>query len=385
MNSLLEFTSTLIEENDGAVEFSDSKNSFQAILPEDVRHRLGLSESLVTISDGACAAEDPPIIPIGFGTELLERAIPLALEIGRTASVRMPALSSRKQPDLNPGRHFSFPNATFKEKGDHESWLDYWLWSFNVAAEADERREEMHHLCVSSSGAGCPELPELIFQQASDWEPLMVAASEFSNEKLETLFMVACDRALRQVDESIAEFKETITRHHVRDIRRIETYFRDLSSEMEQEIRRRQLQGADLEIRREKINQLAGEKSRKLSGLKDKYKLRLTLRPLALLLARLPVRRCDLLVKRRKEQRRLSLVYNLLSKGFDPMACEACGAGTYTIGFCDDALHVLCPACLSIYTHRKKCPRCRGKRPPLKIDGVLRGLGQELKIEELRD
>jgi len=132
MNSLLEFTSTLIEENDGAVEFSDSKNSFQAILPEDVRHRLGLSESLVTISDGACAAEDPRSIPIGFGTELLERAIPLALEIGRTASVRMPALSSRKQPDLNPGRHFSFPNATFKEKGDHESWLDYWLWSFNV-------------------------------------------------------------------------------------------------------------------------------------------------------------------------------------------------------------------------------------------------------------
>ena len=120
-------------------------------------------------------------IPIGFGTELLERAIPLALEIGRTASVRMPALSSRKQSGLDPGRHFSFPNATFKEKGDHESWLDYWLWSFDVAAEADERREEMHHICVSSSGVGCPELPELILHQASDWEPLKVKASEFSD------------------------------------------------------------------------------------------------------------------------------------------------------------------------------------------------------------
>jgi hypothetical protein len=375
MNSLLEFSSNLIEESDGAVEWSDSKNSFQAILPEDVRHRLGLAESLVTISDGTCTAEEPGSIPIGFGTELLERAIPLAVEIGRTASVRMPALSSRKQSGLNPRRYFSFPNATFKEKGDHESWLDYWLWSFDVAAEADERREEVHHICVSSSGVGCPELPELILHQASAWEPLQVKASEFSDGKLETLFMVACDRAFRQVDESITEFKETITRHHVRDIRRIETYFQDLSSEMEQEIRRRQLKGADLEIRREKINQLASEKSRKLSALKDKYKLRLTLRPLALLLARLPVRRCDLLVKRRKGQRRLNLVYNLLSRRFDPIACEACGADTYTIGFCDDALHVLCPACMSIYTNRKKCPHCRGKHPPLKIDGVLRGLG----------
>ena len=59
MNSLLEFTSNLIEESDGAVEWSDSKNSFQALLPEDVRHRLGLPESLVTISDGACATEEP--------------------------------------------------------------------------------------------------------------------------------------------------------------------------------------------------------------------------------------------------------------------------------------------------------------------------------------
>jgi len=377
MNSLLEFASNLIEEIDGAVEWSDTENSFQALLPDDVQHRLGLPESLVTISDGICGTEEPGSIPIGFGTELLERAIPMALEIGRTASVRMPPLSSRKQPELDPVRYFSFPNATFKEKGDHESWLDYWVWSFDVAAEADERREEVHHICVSSSGTGCPKLPELILYQASDWEPLKAKASEFTDKKLDTLFIVACDRVLQQVDESLAEFKETVTRHHVRDIHRIETYFQDLSNEMEEEIRRRQLKGADLEIRREKINQLASEKSRKLSALKDKYKLRLTFRPLALLLARLPVRRFDLLVKRRKRQRRLNLVYNLLSRGFDPMACEACGADTYTLGFCDEALHVLCAACLSMYTNRKKCPRCQGKRPPSKIEGVLRRLGIE--------
>jgi len=373
MNNLLEFTSNLIEESDGAVEWSDSKNSFQALLPEDVRHRLGLPESLLTISDGTTSAEKPGDTAIGFGTELLERAIPMALEMGRTASVRMPALSSRKQSGLNPGRHFSFPNATFKEQGDHESWVDYWLWSFDVAAEADERREEVHHICVSSSGAGCPELPELILDQAHDWEPLNV--SEFPDKNLDALFMAACDRAFRQVDESIAEFKDTVTRHHARDIRRIETYFKDLSNEMEEEIRRRKLKGADLEIRKEKIDQLAGERSRKLAALKDKYKLRLKLRPLALLLARLPVRRCDLLVKRRKGQRRLSFVYNLLSRSFDKMACEACGADTTTLGFCDDSLHVLCAACLSMYTNRKKCPRCQGRRPPAKIEGVLRRLG----------
>jgi hypothetical protein len=375
MNSLLEFTSSLIEESDGAVEWGDSKHSFQALLPEDVRHRLGLPESLVTISDRTGTTEGPDSIPIGFGTELLERAIPMALEIGRTAAIRMQIPSSRKMSGLDPGRHFSFPNATFKEKGDHESWLDYWLWSFDVAAEADERREAVQHICISSSGTGCPELSELILQQASDWESLNIKASEFPEKKLDTLFLVACDRAFRQVDENIAEFKETVTRHHVRDIRRIETYFQDLSNEMEAEIQKRQLKGADLEIRREKINQLAGEKSRKLAALKEKYMLRLRLRPLALLLARISVRRCDVLVKRRKGQRQLSFVYNLLSRRFDPMACEACGADTYTLGFCDDSLHLLCATCLAWYSDHRKCPRCRGKRPPSKIDGVLKRLG----------
>jgi len=379
VNSLLEFAGNLIEENEGVVEWSDSKDRFQALLPQEIQHHLGLPESLVTISGRTEAAAEPsptPIgIPIDFGTELLDRAIPMALETGRTASVRMPSPPSRKQAGLDPGSCFGFPNATFKETGEHESWLDYWLWSFEVAAEADERREEVHHVCVSSVGAGCPELPDLIFRQALDWQPLSVEPSDFTNKKLDTLFMAACDRAIRQADERMAEFKETVVRHHLRDINRIETYFKDLSDEMEEEIRRRQMTGTDLDIRKEKIHQLAGEKFRKLAALKEKYRLRLTFRPLTLLLARLPVRRCDLLIKRRKGQRSLGLTYNLLSKRFDPMACEACGADTYTLGFCDDSLHLLCAACLLRYTNEKACPCCRGKRPPSKVDEILKRLG----------
>jgi len=377
MNNILQFAGNLIEESDGAVEWNESKTSIQALLPDHIQKRLGMSEAFVTISDSADTPKDSDAIPIGFGTELLERAIPMAIEMGRTASLCMPLPSSRKRPKLDPGAHFSLPNATFNERGDHEDWLDYWLWSFDVTADADERREEVQLICVSADGVGCPKLPELIFRKAFDWEPLELEVSEIPDNKLDILFMVACDRALRQVDQSLSEFKKSITRHHVRDIHRIEMYFQDLTNEMEQEIQRRQLKGADLEIRREKMDQYAAEKSRKLSALKDKYSLRLALRPLALLLIRLPIRRFDILIKRRKGKRRLSLVYNLLSKGFDAMICDACGTDTYTLGFCDEALHLLCSACLSMVTNRKKCPRCHGKRPPSKIEGVLNRLGIE--------
>jgi hypothetical protein len=380
MENLIEFAYRLIEESDGAVEWGESKRSFEALLPEGVQKRLGLAEPLVTISDGRHVGIETDGISIGFGTDLLDRAIPMALETGQSASVRMPAPSGRRQSDLDPGGSFSFPNAAFRPRGDHESWLDYWVWSFDVAADADERREEVHHICVSSAGAGCSGLPEIILDQASAWEALKVRESEFSEKTLNALFAVACDRVIRQIDESLAEFRETVNRHHGRDIRRIETYFQDMRTEMEEEIERRQLKGTELEIRTEKMAQLEGEKSRKLAALKEKYRLRLTLRPVALLLARLPVRRCDILVKRRKGERQLSLVYNILSRQFDPMVCEACGADTYTLGFCDDVLHILCPACTSTYTDQKNCPRCQGKGPPSKVEGVLSRFG----IEALR-
>lgn len=375
MDNLLEFAYRLIEEHDGAVEWRESRDTFEALLSDDVQARLGLAEPLVVISPGAPLGAQTDGVPIGFGTELLDQAIPMAMETGQSAAVRMPAPSGRRQADLDPAGAFSFPNATFRTRGDHESWLDYWLWSFDVAADADERREEVHHVCVSSLGAGCSGLAQTILDQAAEWEPLKVRPMEVAEGTLDRLFVTACDRALREIDGSLAGFRESVGRHHARDIGRIESYFQDMRTEMEDEIERRHLKGEDLEIRKEKMAQIEAEKTSKLAALKEKYRLRLTLRPVALLLARLPVRRCEILVKRRKGERLLSLVYNPLSRAFDPMVCEACGTDVYTLGFCDEALHILCPPCAAIYASGKTCPRCQGKGPPSRVEGVLRRLG----------
>lgn len=146
MNDILSFASTLIEESGGAVEWNPSENRFQALLPDHACSRLGLQEALVTISDTVNAGEEQGSVSIGFGTELLDRAILMARELGNTASVRMPALSIRKQTEPDPAESFGFPNATFEVKGTHDSWLDYWVWSFEVAADADERHEAVHHI-----------------------------------------------------------------------------------------------------------------------------------------------------------------------------------------------------------------------------------------------
>ena len=379
MSDLLQFAYDLIEEADGVVEWVSGQDRFQALLPDDVRSRLGISGSLVDIHDNTFNAlrGESDNIPIGYGTELLERAIPVALEMGRTAAVRMPYIASRKKSRKDVDDYFSFTNAAFKEKETHDGSLDYWLWSFEAAADADERHEAIHHTCISENGVDCPVLPELILDQGPGWEPLMLEPHAVSKEDLDALFVAACDRTLLRVNESLSGFKSTVLRHHARDIQRIKTYFDDLKREMLDEIKRRNLRGEQLNIRKEKIQRLIEEKSAKLAALNDKYRVRLTVRPLALLLARLPVRYHELLIKRRKGERRISLVYNLFSREFEAMACEACGADTHSLGFCDNALHLLCPSCLSGFEQRKKCPRCRRKRPASGLGGVLRNRGMK--------
>ncbi|EFK09576.1 conserved hypothetical protein [delta proteobacterium NaphS2] len=378
MTELLQFAEQIVESSDGIVEWNAARTGFGALLSEEMQRGLGLADAMVTIAGPGheqTGSEDSETLTMGYGTQLLEQLIPMALHMGCAAAVAMPYDASPKKAALNVGSRFAFTNSAFREKGAHMSRVDYWLWSMEVTADADERQQLQYQTCISGNRVACAGLSELIPGQAAQWEPISLKTSEVSQVDLDRLFTVACHRTLEGLEEGLSAFKATILRHHLRDMERIETYFLDLTREMKDEIERRNLTGADLEVRKEKIAQLSREKAAKISALEDKYRLRISIRPLTLLLARLPVIRCDVLLKRRKKERRISVVYNLLSRDFDPLPCEACGVETYSPGLCDDALHLLCPACLAAFTNKKACPRCRGKKPPETLDRVFKHLG----------
>ncbi len=381
MSTPLRFADRLIEESGGEVEWHPASDGFQALLPEEIRKELELPDRLVTIRDGTAADEERNTFPVGFGTALLERATRMAMQRGRTAAVRMPPVTRKKQVGSDLARHYEALNATFQAGGMQEGFCDYWIWSFTTAAEADERREGQYHVCVSSNRVECPGLVPLILGQAPDFEELQPEADDRPGKDLGALYLVAADRALRRLRQELPEFAQGVARRHGRDIRSIKAYFEDLRREMEEEIHRHSLEGEALQIRREKQAQLSREESRKLSLLDEKYRLRVTIRPWALLLARLPVNYCELLVKRRKSERRIGAVYNLLSKRFEPLACEACGADSYKLGFCDRKLHLLCADCLSRCGGRglRDCPRCSGGRPPSRLAEVIERVDLEDK------
>lgn len=398
MSQLLEFMEQLVRAHGGAVEREALAARAQALVPDSLAEELGLPEPMVSLvatdifsaaqestkdapgSEGDKAGkpgeEDLPAVPVGYGTELLERAVALASRGGPTAAVRMPPRSLGRSMEEVIERHFVTLNATFRLVGAQETWRDYWLWSFATVAEADERREGVVHVAVSSRGAVVDGLAERLVAQAPGWPELGPEAGrgEAKAEALAGLYPLAAMAAHAELEARTDSFRRGVRRRLRRDAARIDAYFGDLHGEMEAEIRRRRLTGEAREIRREKQAQLQREAESKRSALRDKYRLRLRVQPFALLLARLPVLRCDLLVRRRKKELRLEVDSNGLTGRLDPLACQACGAPTLELGFCDEALHRLCGPCLddSDGRGRRNCPCCQGRRPPASLKAVVR-------------
>ena len=368
MNELSDFVASVVSAHGGEVEQSDGQ--LELLVPESLQTRLGLPDQLTTVSEADRGEDDPSHVRLQYGTVLLENAVGLALEGGRVAAIQVELPPGPSSTRGAVDRQLAFPNAVFRVTGEHETTCDYWVWTFRVVAEADDRREHTCHVCLSESGASCPALTGLIHAHVADAHELPGTTVASMTDSLRKMYPRAVDAALADLTEHLASFRMTVERHHQRDVERVCQYFADLRNEMDVEVKRSRA-GRD-SVREEKLAALEHEQDAKLAALQETYRVRISLEPRALLLARLPVIRCELQVRRRKGERAIHVVYNRLAKQVDPLACEACGSNTHAPGICDAKLHVLCDACLVKSGGNKTptCPGCAGRRPPSRLDAV---------------
>lgn len=72
----------------------------------------------------------------------------------------------------------------------------------------------------------------------------------------------------------------------------------------------------------------------------------------------MPAVRIVLQVRRRKQERDLVVHLPATTSALDRLPCAACPHSTARPAVCDDALHVLCEACLPQPQGRPSCPAC---------------------------
>jgi hypothetical protein len=375
MSALREFVTDVLE-IEGAAVGPVEPDGLEVLAPDPVRAAMGWPE-LARLGFGI---ELPPgAIPVGLDGDWLDRFGSLLGERGRWAERQLEV----PVPPIGDPMHIldkalDLPNAVWRFHGVTEGWTRCALLAFRYAATSDEKREGLVWLAFNEgTGAAIDDIGtrlRLLLAAGADWQAptpdVRRAAGHGRNptalsERITPLLDLRVRRELEP-------FLRAMRRRFDRDRHRIHSYHDDLRLAS---IRKLAVlspatgEKAENDRRREtmRIAAIAREYTAKLDDLRHNYALRVTVEWVQGLVVFAPVRHFEVIIKRRKSERRIRLDWHAAARSAEVPPCDWGDGLDRTRLVCDDALHLTepagqapCPSCGKVWCRacRGGCPRC---------------------------
>ena len=334
----------------------------------------------------------PELARLGFGMELpanaervglesdwLERFGHLLGERGQTARVTLPVVLPQLSNAERVVEHtLSLQNAVYRVTGATPAWTRYLVMLFRVTAFSDEKRDGIVKLGFNlSNGSTLDATVDELLSSAIEIEGVKAATGlpvSLPPDWTQAQLKSRVARALpERIDAHLAPFLKGMQRRLDRDLRRVHDYFNDLRTESLLRLRKYSAAAADTETTRERLRleAIAREYGAKVADLRQKYALRVDVVWSQTLEVVMPVQRVEILIRRRKGERQITLDWNPLARKLDIPPCEYSYTQSPVRLACDDRLHLTSPAaqapcagCAKAYCracHPLQCPKCRRK------------------------
>jgi len=376
MGALRDFVAEVLEIEGAAVEPMEP-DALEVLAPVPLRGIMGWPD-LVRLGFGA---ELPAgAIPVGLEGDWLDRFGTLLGERGRWAErqVALP-LTPPGDPARLLERALDLPNAVWRLHGVAERWTRCLLLTFRYTAVSDEKREGLIWLAFNQgTGAVIDDVatrlrallaedaewrapdPDVRRAAGSGWEPAALTA------RVPPLLK-------HHVQSEMEVFLRAMRRRLDRDCNRVHDYHHDLRVAS---VRRLAAvsgttgEKAEADRKREmlRIAAIEREYAAKLEDLRHNYALRVTVEWVQGLELFVPVWRHEVVIKRRKGERLVSLDWHSAVRLMEAPPCDW-GLGLMrTRLVCDDNLHLTdpagqtpCPSCGKPWCracHPTACPRC---------------------------
>jgi hypothetical protein len=313
--ALVSFAAELIERQGGVVEYRGSE--LFSLLPEKLARSLELPE------EATIGGDETPLL---YGSPLVDRII-------RVATGDVPVVYARVLvPYLKKdgferviAQDLELAGASVSIAGRAETVASYMVMVCHYVALSDERKEGLVQVAVAEySSAHVSGLEELLHNFQIDLYP---------QGQIPPQFTVSLDKALAQAlrvarettNAELAPFVDGMRRRLHRDVRSTREYYEAFKQEMEETLDRQGLTDVLLEERRSKIADLPREMDLKIRDLQQKYSVKVTITGRAALRLLVPVVQIMVNIRYRKLNRSLSLTWNPVTQGLDPLVCEDCG------------------------------------------------------------
>jgi hypothetical protein len=379
---LQHFAAELFAREGALVEPIDPEG-LEVLAPPSLQHAVDLPE----LSRLGFGAEVPAGAQrCGLDSDWMERLAAVLAERGRWARR---VLDAANPPPGDPERILAhglqLVNATYRFSALEPAWTRYLILSFRYTALCDEKREGILRLGLNlSSGATLDDLMDRLWPRLAEADGAAPATPP-ADAELPALWerrrlLEVLERTLKpQVRRRLVRFLEGMRRRLERDQGRLHGYYGGLRAEAlarlaalpgNGDLSARQAAAAERE--RLRLDAIAREHQAKLNDLRHKFAMTVTVQWSQTLELVMPVHRFEIVVRRRKRERLVTLDWNPLARGLEPAPCEYSHTVERPRLVCDEALHLVhptahaaCGGCGKPYCracHRRQCPRC-GRQP----------------------
>ncbi len=336
------------------------------------------------------AMQWPELTRLGFGAELPAGATAVGLDgdwlerFGALLGARGCWSARMLAPQLAPPpgdperlleRALDLPNAVWRLVGVAPAWTRCLLLAFRYTAVSDEQREGIVWVGLNqTTGGGLSESHAEAAGAAGGRAGLAGADTRGApggrrgrrSRSLAARVRPLLDQAVRR---EIDPFLRAMRRRLDRDGARVHRYHDDLRVAALKKLGAAGAKG-EAERRRETLRVAAIEReyAAKLDDLKRNYALAVTTRFVQGLELIAPVQRFEVLIRRRKGERRIALDWHPAVRAMDAPPSDAGPALGRTRFACDEALHLTdasaqspCQGCGKAFCracHPANCPRC---------------------------
>jgi hypothetical protein len=379
MSTLREFVADLLDGEDALVEPVEP-DGLDVLAPEPLRAAMGWPE-LARLGFGAQV--QPGALAVGLEGDWLDRFGALLGSRGRLAE-RQLALSAPAAPPGDPERRLEaaldLGNAIWRLRGAAPAWTRCLLLAFRYTATSDERREGLLWLGFNT-GTGAVLGDDLVERlrhalAGEAWAAVDPAVRAEAGGPLDAAVLAERVRGAVEhlVRSDLEPFLRAMRRRLDRDSARVHAYHDDLRrSALAKLAGLGSAAGGKAEAGRKReamrIAAIEREYAAKLDDLRHNYALRVTVDWVQGLILYAPVHRYEVLIKRRKGERIVSIDWHPAARTMEPPLSEWGTGLDRTRLVCDERLHLTdpegqapCRSCGKPWCracHGSACPRCR--------------------------
>ncbi len=327
---LRSFAGEFLERQGGVIEWLEQQDAGYAVLPRPLAEILECPPDTPITTKPAAEG-----LSINLGSQFWER-VRRCFPAVSGLTLKIDALYLKKSSMDEPvARAFGFSNARARVSGALPERVEYQYWYFTAGIESDERWDDVFRVVINSRTGAVLDLPDPLTMAEVRVAELAAVPPTIP------IIPIAIGTAARKAQDRAETFVRRLEERMRRDAQRLREYYAALLAEDTGRARGSPVEPAVAQSRRKAVEL---ELKRKTDELRERYTLRLALRPVALVRLEIPALAVKIEARHRGVQTDLTVYWNALAKTLEPLACARCSNATFAIHLAED-LSVRCPAC----------------------------------------